>query len=289
MSNTSYFFNDGPSSSSALISSEKLISLLGCETLKIFDVRGTWKTPARALYEDYQKGHLPGAIFLDWTKDLLEQNCPVNLASVSDQQRAVMSFQKLGIDKNDLVVIYDDYHHMFAGRIWWAMKYLGFENVKVLNGGWSNWTTNSLPISTEIPTVELGSYIPKPQNKWRVSLDEFLSKKDLACVIDARGKSNYTGHPDDPRSGHIPGAINMPYHLFLDPNTDLFLEATEILNLFDKQIKNWQTRNIISSCGSGYAGTIVMLALMELGVHSSLFDGSFALWKQDQSRLVEQS
>jgi thiosulfate/3-mercaptopyruvate sulfurtransferase len=288
MSNTPSF-HPNKTTSSALLSAEDLLSSLDSDSLKIFDVRGTWKTPARALYQDYLEGHIPGAIFIDWTKDFLEQNCTLNLASVSDLQRAELSFKKLGINKHDLVVIYDDYHHMFAGRIWWAMKYLGFENVKVLNGGWKKWTASTFPISTEIPTVDPGSYKPQQENKWRVDLDDFISKKEMACVLDARGNSNYAGKKDEPRSGHIPGAINLPYHLFLDAETGLFLEPANIKDIFDKHIHNWHRCKIISSCGSGYVGTVVILALMELGVNASLFDGSFAVWRQDISRNVEQS
>lgn len=288
MSNSLLNFSE-KSSSSALFSAEDLLAILGSDSLKIFDVRGTWKAPARALYQDYVEGHIPGAIFLDWTKDFLEQKCALNLASVSDLQRAELSFKKLGINKDDHVVIYDDYHHMFAGRIWWAMKYLGFENVKVLNGGWKKWTANTYPISMDIPSVELGSYVPKIENRWRVSLDEFISQQGLSCILDARGKSNYAGRKDEPRTGHIPGAINLPYHLFLDAETGVFLEPVNIKAIFDLHLPNWNNCKIISSCGSGYAGTVAMLALLELGVSSSLFDGSFAVWKQDASRKVEQS
>ena len=84
-----------------------------------FDVRGTWSTPARALPEEYDTAHIPGAVFLDWTQHFLEPGVAVGLASVSERTGAEAAFRDLGINEGDMVVLYDDYSHMFAGRLWW--------------------------------------------------------------------------------------------------------------------------------------------------------------------------
>ena len=65
------------------------------------------------------------------------------LASVADEAGAAQAFRALGIDGGDLVVLYDDYRHMLAGRIWWAMRLWGFAEVRVLNGGWGYWSPNA--------------------------------------------------------------------------------------------------------------------------------------------------
>ncbi|MBX2803487.1 MAG: hypothetical protein KTR31_37750 [Myxococcales bacterium] len=137
----------------ALVSADALAVVLGRADLKIFDVRGTWSTPARALPEAYDQGHLPRAVFLNWTKELLEPGVPVNLASVASREGARDSLRRLGIQPGDTVVLYDDRSHMFAGRIWWAMRAWGLTQVFVLNGGWSHWTMQGLPVSTERHTV----------------------------------------------------------------------------------------------------------------------------------------
>jgi len=271
-----------------LISATELSQLIGHSQVKIFDVRGTWKTPVRALYDDYLVGHIPGAVFLDWTQEFLQQEVPLNLAAVSDRDAARQSFKNLGINKEDLVVVYDDYHHMFAGRIWWAMRYWGFDNVKVLNGGWRYWNAQQLPVSDELPVITEGSFQVMHRDDLRLSLDDFIQAREHEYVVDSRGAQNYAGKPDDPRTGHIPGAINVPFSAVLDETTGLFLQPDAIAAVFDAAIPLWRQTHVIASCGSGYAGTVTLLALSELGVSSSLFDGSFAEWKQDPLRAVDQ-
>ena len=274
---------------SPLISADDLDGLLGERSVKLFDVRGTWRGTARALPEDYEAGHIPGARFLDWTKHLIEQDVPLGLASVADKAGAERSFAALGIDDGDLVVLYDDYHHMFAGRLWWAMRVWGFANVLVLNGGWGHWVAQGKPVSTASPETAPGTFRPKWQDGLRVSLDEFLKTKDRSCVVDARGSTNYAGKPDDPRTGHIPDVINVPYSAILDPDTGLFLAPETLSRVFDKTTLRWREKPITASCGSGYAATVILLALAALDQPARLFDGSFALWKQDPNRPIEQS
>ncbi len=274
---------------SPLISTQQLNEILEKANVKIFDVRGIWGTDPRSLHNDYLWGHIPGAIFLDWTQEFVEQNKPLNLASVSGYEEAKRSFKTLGINKEDTVVLYDDDYHMFAGRIWWAMRYWGFENVYVLNGGYTHWKSQGLTISREIPEFAMGTFEPLQQKHLRVSLEDFLLQKDTTCVFDGRGIAGYNGKPEDPRTGHIPGAISTPYNVIIDTKTGVFRDKQELLTLFDDAAPNWRAETIISSCGAGYSGTVAMLALASLGVQSSLFDGSFSVWKQDPNRPVEQS
>ncbi len=273
----------------SLISSKELNNVLTKPNVKVFDVRGTWGTDPRSLRNDYVWEHIPGAIFLDWRKEFIQQNIAPNLAQVSSFEEAKESFKNLGIHKEDTVILYDDYYHMFAGRIWWAMRYWGFKNVKVLNGGFKYWKSQGLPISQEIPKVSPGTFEPVCQKSLRISLEDFLVEKNHACVLDGRGIAAHKGNPDDPRTGHIPGAISAAYNSLVDKTTGLFLEEEKIVTLFNNTIPNWRTEKIISSCGAGYSGTVVMLALANLGIDSSLFDGSFSVWKQDPARPVEQS
>ncbi len=286
---TSKPLKDAIAGHSALLSTEQLEDLLEEQGVKVFDVRGTWTTPARALPEDYAAGHIPGAIFLDWTKHFLEQGVAPGLAAVADKAGAAQAFRALGINEGDLVVLYDDYHHMLAGRIWWAMRLWGFAEVRVLNGGWSHWSAQKKPISTEVPKTTPGTFQPRKQEGLFVSLDTFLKTKDQNCVIDGRSAEGFAGKSDDPRSGHIPGSLSVPFRAVLNADSGLFLDPQALSQLFDAEVPQWRDRPIITSCGSGYAATVIMLALIELERPSSLFDGSFAVWKQDSDRPVAQS
>lgn len=274
---------------SPLISSQDLMGLLGRPELRLFDIRGRWGSPPVALRDDYLAGHVPGAVFLDWTREFLQQDVAINLAPVATAEEAVASFERLGISEGDHIVLYDDYHHMLAGRVWWAMRYLGFEKVQVLNGGWTHWASQGLPTATEVPEAGKGNFKPVLQNHLRVDVETLITEKNYCCLLDGRGPVGYAGHPDDPRSGHIPGAINLPYSAMLNETTGLFLSDDDLVNALDVAAPDWRRTRVISSCGSGYAGTVPMLAMAHLGVSSSLYDGSMAEWKQDPARAVEQS
>lgn len=274
---------------SPLISAERLEGLLGNPAVKLFDVRGTWRDTPRGLPADYDAGHIPGAVFLDWTAEFIEQGLPPRLADVSDEAGTRASLERLGIDEGDLVVLYDDYHNMLAGRIWWALRYWGFESVRVLDGGWSGWKVKGLPQSTETSlAASNGSAQPKRQDRWRLDLDRFLAARTSACVLDARGPVSYAGDPEDPRTGHIPGALHVPYSSMLDPDSGCFLDDDALRRVFEEAAPDWQSRPIIASCGSGYSATVLMLALEKLGMASTLFDGSVAVWKADPARPLRQ-
>ncbi len=274
---------------SPLVSAEQLASLLGAPNVKIFDVRGTWATPARALPEDYAKGHIKGAAFLDWTKEFIATDVAPGLAPIADETGARQSFARLGIDPDDLVVLYDASSHMQAGRIWMAMRHWGFTNVRVLDGGWKHWLVQDLPVETEPATYENGSVEPRLQSGLTIDLADFIDQQSSACVIDARGPANYAGKPEDPRTGHIPGALNVPFSAMLDPDTGLFLDEQGIRAALDELAPDRSSKPLIASCGSGYAATVVLLALKLIGESGTLFDGSFAVWKHDPNRPVEQS
>lgn len=274
---------------SPLIAARDLASRLGRSGLRVFDVRGRWGSPPAALQDDYLAGHIPGAVFLDWTREFLQQDAPLNLAAVATPEQAAASFARLGISAGDHVVLYDDYRHMLAGRVWWAMRYLGFKNVQVLNGGWAYWNELGLPVTYEVPEVATGAFTPLVQEDLRHDVAAVMAQKDSSCLMDGRGPVGYAGNPEDPRSGHIPGALNVPYSAMLDDATGLFLANDALAAAFDRLAPTWRRRRVISSCGSGYAGTVLMLAMAQLGVASSLYDGSMAEWKQDPARDVAQS
>lgn len=272
-----------------LISADELIAVIDAPNVKVFDVRGTWASPARALPDDYDTGHIPGAVFLDWTRHFIARDVAPGLAPIADEAEAGASFAALGINEGDLVVLYDASSHMHAGRIWLAIRHCGFDNVRVLDGGWTNWKNLGMQVSTALAMPGTGSFVPKHVPGLKIDLEEFLTLQDGACVIDARGAANYAGKADDPRSGHIPDALNVPFSAMLDPDSGRFLDTATIATVLDERAPDWASKPLIASCGSGYAATVVLLALAKIDKTGILFDGSFAVWKQDPDRPVAQS
>ncbi len=276
-----------PSVSSPLVSAEQCLELIKLPNVKLFDVRGKWGSSTAEALEDYHRSHIPGAVFLDWRSHFIEPNKPIHLASVAAQADATQAFQALGISNDDLVVLYDDYHHMVAGRIWWAMRYWGFTNVKILNGGWKHWCDQQLPKSSIHESPCVGNYVALESSQLRISLSKLLKTHDEHDLIDARGETGYFGNDDDARSGHIPGAISIPFREVLDEESGCMKNDAELTELFMQRLPDFKQQPIISSCGSGYAGTIILLALHQLGIEAPLFDDSFSVWKMNESLPIE--
>ncbi len=272
-----------------LISAAELNAKLGQKDTKVFDIRGHWGDPPQSCFEHYQQAHIPGAIYLDWTEHFLAPNVALRLAPICSREEAQRTFKSLGISAKDLVVLYDDYHHMLAGRIWWSMRYWGFTRVMILNGGWHYWRSQNLPISTqENHAASAGTFTVSEQAHLRASIENVENRHFNTRLLDGRGPVGYAGDPADSRSGHIPGAINLPYSSLLDPKTGLFIDHESRVDLLTNTLGDISNQSIISSCGSGYAGTVLLVALMAAGIEAPLFDGSIAEWKQDFSRPLEQ-
>ena len=273
--------------SSPLISVEELVEEMDRQDIKIFDVRGSWGGDPEKARAEYTHSHIPGAVLIDWTSQFIKPGVPIHLAPVASKEDARRCFEELGIRDGDTVILYDDYHHMLAGRIWWAMRYWGFSKVKVLNGGWRQWCARGFAVSSEPVEVSQGSFEPVRHETLRVSLASLIETKDGINLVDSRGPIGFKGNDEDTRSGHIPGALNIPYSDVLDSETGLFKSAAELEALFHAELPDFRTTPIVSSCGAGYAGTVTLLALAIIGVDAPLFDGSFSVWKANEHLPIE--
>ena len=119
-----------------------------------------------------------------------------------------------------LVVAYDDSRFAFASRLWWLLRYLGHEQVAVLDGGFTGWQQAGYPITDVIPQPQIGTFIPQVQTELVVDIEAVKSRKDLPHVVlvDSRESDRYRGErePIDKIAGHIPGAVNYPWQEVTD-------------------------------------------------------------------------
>jgi hypothetical protein len=153
----------------ALVSTEWLQEQLdqANSNLVVLDVRGKVgkrdagggrvDTEYEALGDDFLAAHIPGAVFVDWTRDIvdLEDDTPVQLAPL-DVFAGAMEEKGVGTDKT--VVIYDTGKMLFATRLWWALTIYGHEDVRILNGGWQRWTLEGRETESDCTTCPLKLY-----------------------------------------------------------------------------------------------------------------------------------
>ena len=229
----------------------------------------------------YQDSHIKGALYLDLNQDLsgvVEEHGGRH--PLPNPERLGNKLADIGVNfQKTLVVAYDDSRFAFAARLWWLLRYMGHENVAVLDGGFSGWRKAGYPVTDEMPTLQPGTFIPQIQPNWVVDINTVKEKKDLSGVmlVDSREKERYQGlhEPIDPIAGHIPGAVNYPWQDVSDPQGYL-KSATE-------QQQRWaevaQADKIIVYCGSGVTACVNLLSLEIAGLdNGQLYAGSWSDW-----------
>ena len=263
---------------SQLITAKSLYDLLGTPDLRIADTRFDL-TNLDAGRQVYDSGHIPGAIFFDLDKDL---SGPLDLHGgrhpLPDINVFAEELGKRGVSNNHQVVVYDDGDSMFAGRLWWMLRYLGLNNTRVLDGGFKAWSASGYSSSLNHPLYPTSTFVPSPRHSMVVDrnfvLKNIENKKVL--LIDARAGERYSGEvePIDPVAGHIPSAINLPYEDNL--HAGRFLASEELRQRFAIA---QEADEVVVYCGSGVTATHNILALEEVGFTSAkLYVGSWSDW-----------
>ncbi|WOH83609.1 3-mercaptopyruvate sulfurtransferase [Bradyrhizobium sp. BEA-2-5] len=267
-----------------LVSTEWLAAHLGDANVKILDA--SFKLPGVLPLpkDDYLAAHLPGAVFFD-VDAVSDHSNPLPHMFPSAEQFG-RDVGNLGIGNSDTVVIYDAGGWVAAPRAWWMFLSYGHGNVRILNGGLKKWRA-------EGRRVESGEVKPKPAT-FKASYDSnrVRSMQQLVAnvesrkeqVIDARAADRFEGRAPEPRpgirSGHIPGARNVPYNLLFDAATGEMKPLEELRTVFTGAGVKLDAP-IVTSCGSGVSAGVLTLALYRLGItDTALYDGSWSEWGQ---------
>ena len=279
-----------------IVSAEWLRANLGAPRLRVVDVRGKVLPPGHVpryapKRDEYAAGHVPGAVFVDWTRDIVDLADPVP-AQIAKADAFAAKMGELGIGDDTLVVAYDDYRHIFAGRLAWALRYYGHDQVRVLDGGWAAWLAEGGPTSREevrpAPTV----FTPRMRPSLRRTADDVAVAigKGEALLLDARPPDQYEGASSAAsRAGHIPGARNVHYARLVDAMTGKFLPKEELARAFAESgidVANLP-REVIVYCNGGVSCTVPLQALEMLGRWDvAIYDGSWNEWGNDPLRPI---
>jgi thiosulfate/3-mercaptopyruvate sulfurtransferase len=273
-----------------LIEAEALASLLGDARLRVFDCRFDLARPAygRAAYGEE---HVPGAIFADLNTGL---SAPVTATSGRHPLPAPEVFaarlRAWGVNADSRVVAYDDGNGAYAARLWWMLRWLGHDDVAVLDGGMRRWLQLGLPLTEDVPAPAPGDFSARPRRGMVVSAPAVLkaASDPRARVLDARAPERYRGEvePIDKVAGHIPGARNHPFGMSLD-SQGRFLPPESLRDALAASLDGVAPGSAIVYCGSGVTACHVLLALEHAGLTGArLYPGSWSEWSRDPSRPV---
>ncbi len=271
---------------SPIIEVDELIKISENPNLRIFDVR-----TGPIAKEEYLKKHLNNSVFVDLNSDLAEIDNPKNGGRhpLPKFENFVKTLNKLGIDKDSHVVIYDDKNGAnAAARFWWMLRAVGHTNVQVLNGGLQLAENQNYPLSSDEYSYSETEYIFEfndwqlPQ-VWMDDVKKAIQDSD-AVIVDVRESPRYNGitEPIDLVAGHIPNAQNFPFIDNLDEK-GLFKSPEELRNLYSELFKNYDKSKITFHCGSGVTACHSLLALDYAGFDiPNLYVGSWSEWSRNE-------
>lgn len=272
----------------ALVSTEDLAAQLEAPDLRIFDCTvflrraddGPYRAePGRA---DFEAGHIPGSAFLDQVEELSDPDAALRFTALSPDQLAE-AFASRGVGPDTRVVLYDRSFNMWATRVWWLLRSIGFDRAMVLDGGWKAWTTDGRETATgsgaDYPAATGLTANPRPGMIVGQAEVEAATANDQVCLVNALSPQVHDGTDTSyGRAGHIPSSTNVFAVSLVDQETHRYRPLDELAATFAEA--GVDDGRIITWCGGGIAATsdaFILTALLgrdDVGI----YDGSLSEW-----------
>ena len=281
---------------SPLVTAAALAAELGAPDLRIFDCT-TFLTPTAdngglivgSGRDGYEVGHIPGAAFLDLANELSNTSSPYRFA-VLDPEAFAAAAGKLGIGEGTRVVLYDRTYGAWGARVWWMLKGYGFDSARVLDGGYTNWVKQGLPVEETDRVHPPAQFVARPRSGHFVDKDEVKAAlgSDVGIVNALLPEQHSgTGGVHYGRPGRIPGSCNISSRGIVDPETQVLLPPEELQRRF-QEAGLLDGRRVIAYCGGGIAASLTALALTALGANDvGVYMNSMQEWTKDPSLPLE--
>lgn len=262
------------------VTTEWLDAHLGDADLRVID--GSWGLSASARQGDveFRTAHIPGAVFFN-IEQIADHDTPLP-HMLPPPEAFARAMSELGLGDNMRFVIYDTVGLFSCARVWWTLRAFGATDVAILEGGLPKWMREGRPVVAGEADPKPAVFTPCQKPRLLAQLEDVRAalSSNAVQVVDARSAERFAGKLPEPRpgmrSGHMPGALNLPYAEVLEHNRLKPLPALrEIITAHGVDL----ARPVITTCGSGVTAAIIALAIEEAGgTIAGLYDGSWAEW-----------
>ena len=228
---------------------------------------------------DYEAGHIPTAGFADLMGDLSDSESQLGFAVPTPEQFAA-AMGALGVGDESLVVLYDSSNSVWAARVWWMLRWVGFDRAALLDGGLAAWTAEERTLSTETVNRQAKTLTPAPRPELIADRDEVLAAvdDDTVWIIDVLPEESYRGEMVMyARPGHIKGATNIPV-FSLNDESGHYRPLDELAALHDGD----RDGRAITYCGGGIAASSNAFVMTRLGFTDvAVYTASLQEWAAD--------
>jgi thiosulfate/3-mercaptopyruvate sulfurtransferase len=281
-----------------LVETGWLTERLGAPDVVIVDMRWREDGSGRRLYD---QGHIPGAVYLDWSTDIVDPDNPIAFMLASSEPFA-QAMEARGIGDRTTVVAYADEFGSGPYRLWWAFRVYGHQDVLVLDGGMEKWRAEGRPLSRATPAIRPATWAPRASSARAVTATDVAEAASggTAVILDSRRPEQFRGEevwfetgsvpagPDgiartprgDLRAGRVPGAASVPVaELFREDRT---MKDPEDLRALLARAGATPDRPAITYCGVGISASCLLFALTRAGFEdAALYDASWEEWGRD--------
>jgi thiosulfate/3-mercaptopyruvate sulfurtransferase len=272
-----------------LVSTDWLDKHLDDPGIRVVDMRGyvitrplepgVEEADYRGAREEYLAGHIPGAVYIDWTRDIVDLDDPIPV-QIAPPERFAEAMAQRGIGDATRVIAVDHSGGQFATRLWWALSYHGHDAVSLLQGGWNRWVDEGRRVEKGPVAPPRGLFTPRIRPSLRLTAERLATRLDQhdLQLLDARDAGQYTGaQRRGPRGGHIPGALNLPREVFFASDGG-FLPLDELRHRI-AEARLSPDHPVAAYCNGGVAATVVLFNLARLGFTDlANYDGSWNEW-----------
>lgn len=278
-------------------STEWLEANLDAAKLRIYDCTARLVPDPEAVFRvvsgraDWEREHIPGAVHIDIEKDISDPRSGLRF-TMPPREVFAAAMARLGVGNDNVVVLYSAGHYMWATRVMWMLRDIGFANAFVLDGGLARWRAEGRPVASGAECYPPAQLLVRDALPHFVSRDAVVSaiERRDAVLVNALPPGQFLGDPNETnhgRLGRIVSSINIPANSFLNPRDGTLLSDDSLDQIIDAAGIS-PSQKVICYCGGGVSATCVAMVLAGRGFRDvAVYDGSLNEWARDPALPME--